>query len=135
MKTCGGSGGIAPTFLTSALDGGEWSTSRPCRFTPGKGPSGSRWMGGWVDPTKVKRIILYCRESNPGRPARSLSLYRQSCPGSCIYIYIYIYIYIHTHDVVSESSRTVIVITFSVKEDERGGQGHISASLLHQSAT
>jgi hypothetical protein len=27
--------------LTSALAGGEWSDSRPCRFTPGE---------GWVDP-------------------------------------------------------------------------------------
>jgi hypothetical protein len=35
--------------------------------------------------------------------------------------------------VLSESSWTVIVIA-SVKEDERGGQGHISASPLHQSA-
>jgi hypothetical protein len=26
------SGGIAPPFLTSALDGGQWSASRPCRF-------------------------------------------------------------------------------------------------------
>jgi hypothetical protein len=30
-----GSGGIAPPFLCSALDGGEWSTSRHCRFSPG----------------------------------------------------------------------------------------------------
>jgi hypothetical protein len=36
---------------------------------------------------------------------------------------------------VLESSRTVIVVTASVKEDERGGQGHTSASLLHQSVT
>jgi hypothetical protein len=35
MKTLG-SGGIAPPFLTSALDGGEWSASRADRFTPGK---------------------------------------------------------------------------------------------------
>jgi hypothetical protein len=35
--------------------------------------------------------------------------------------------------VVSESSLTVIV-TASVKEDERGGQGHTFASLFHQSA-
>jgi hypothetical protein len=33
MKTYGGSGGIAPPFLTSTLDGDEWSASRPCRFT------------------------------------------------------------------------------------------------------
>jgi hypothetical protein len=30
----GGGGCIAPPFLTSALDEGEWSASRPCRFTP-----------------------------------------------------------------------------------------------------
>jgi hypothetical protein len=40
METYWGSGGIAPhAFLTSALDGGEWSASRPGRFTPqGKSP-------------------------------------------------------------------------------------------------
>jgi hypothetical protein len=37
--------------------------------------------------------------------------------------------------VLSESSRTVIIVTASVKEDERGGKGRTSASLLHQSAT
>jgi hypothetical protein len=31
-----GSGGIAPPFLTSTLDGGEWSASRPGRFAAGK---------------------------------------------------------------------------------------------------
>jgi hypothetical protein len=30
-----GSVGIDPPFLTSALDGGEWKTSRPFRFTAG----------------------------------------------------------------------------------------------------
>jgi hypothetical protein len=34
------------------------------------------------------------------------------------------------YEVVSESSRTVVE-TPSVKEDERGGQGHTSESLLH----
>jgi len=37
-------------FLTSALDRGEWSASRPCRFTPGERAPGYRWMGGWVAP-------------------------------------------------------------------------------------
>jgi hypothetical protein len=31
-----GSGGIAPPHLTSALDGGEWSASRPGRFNSGE---------------------------------------------------------------------------------------------------
>jgi hypothetical protein len=37
------------TFLTSALVGGEWSTSRPGRFTPGEGAPGTHWIGGWMD--------------------------------------------------------------------------------------
>jgi hypothetical protein len=36
---------------------------------------------------------------------------------------------------VSKSSQTVIVVIASVKGDEKGGQGHCSASLFHQSAT
>jgi hypothetical protein len=44
------SGGIAPPFLTSALDGGEWSASRPGRFTPREIASGNHWTGGWVGP-------------------------------------------------------------------------------------
>jgi hypothetical protein len=31
--------------------------------------------------------------------------------------------------------QNIIVVTASVKKDERGGQGHTFASLLHQSAT
>jgi hypothetical protein len=49
MKTCGG-GGIAPPFLTSALDGGEWSASGSVRLTPGEGPCGNYWIEGWVGP-------------------------------------------------------------------------------------
>jgi hypothetical protein len=33
-----GSGGIAPPLMTSALDGGEWTASRPDRCNPGKEP-------------------------------------------------------------------------------------------------
>jgi hypothetical protein len=37
MEALGGRGGVAPTH--SALDGGEWSASRPGRaLPPGKGP-------------------------------------------------------------------------------------------------
>jgi hypothetical protein len=36
MTTCGRSGGIAPSCLTSSLDGTESSASRPCHFTPGQ---------------------------------------------------------------------------------------------------
>jgi hypothetical protein len=36
-------------FLTSALVGGDWSTSRPGRFFPGERAPGTHWIGGWVD--------------------------------------------------------------------------------------
>jgi hypothetical protein len=38
------------------------------------------------------------------------------------------------YEVLLESSWTFVVVTALVKEDERGGQGHTSTSLLHQSA-
>jgi hypothetical protein len=38
--------GITPPFLTSALDGGEWSTSRPGRFTYGETATGTQRIGG-----------------------------------------------------------------------------------------
>jgi hypothetical protein len=86
----GGSGGIAPPFLTSALDGGEWSASRPCHFTPGERAPGTHCIGGWVGPRTglddvERRKILPPPglELRPlGRPARSQSLYRLSYPGS-----------------------------------------------------
>jgi hypothetical protein len=34
--------------LTSALDGDEWSNSRPDRFTRGGKAPGTHWTGGWV---------------------------------------------------------------------------------------
>jgi hypothetical protein len=60
--------------LTSALDGGELSASRPGRFTPRERAAGSHWIGGWADPragldTVVKRKIPSPRrESNPRTP-------------------------------------------------------------------
>jgi hypothetical protein len=42
--------------------------------------------------------------------------------------------YLSIYEVLLQSSWIVIVVTASVKE-ERGGQGHTSASLLHQVAT
>jgi len=36
--------------LTSALDGGEWSASRPGRVTSRERTPGTHWIGGWVRP-------------------------------------------------------------------------------------
>jgi hypothetical protein len=40
------SGGIAPPFLTSELDGGEWLVSRPGPFTPRERVPGIHWTDG-----------------------------------------------------------------------------------------
>jgi len=48
MKTYGGVELWLYAFITSALDGGEWSSSRPGRFTPGLRAPATHWRGGWV---------------------------------------------------------------------------------------
>jgi hypothetical protein len=50
MKAYGGVYVQTHVFLTSALVRGEWSASRPDRFTPGERAPGTHWIGGWVDP-------------------------------------------------------------------------------------
>jgi hypothetical protein len=44
--------------LTSALDGGEWSASRPGRFTPRERAPGTHWIGGWVDARAVLDAVV-----------------------------------------------------------------------------
>jgi hypothetical protein len=45
-----GSVDISPKFLTSALDGKEWSVSRPGHFIPGERAPCAHWMGGRTGP-------------------------------------------------------------------------------------
>lgn len=56
-------------FLTSALGGGEWSTSRACRFNPEKerryklgGGQSRSWRFFWIK----EKICCPCRDSDPG---------------------------------------------------------------------
>jgi hypothetical protein len=80
------------TFMTSALDGGERSASRPGRaFTPGERTPGTHCTGGWVGPragldTEPREKILLplpgIEPRSSGRPARSQTLYCLSYPGS-----------------------------------------------------
>jgi hypothetical protein len=84
MKAYGGMVVEIRIFLTSALAGGEWSTSRPCRFIPGGKTPVAHWIGGWVGPRDVldavenrKFLTLPGLELRPlGLPARNQSLYR-----------------------------------------------------------
>jgi hypothetical protein len=82
-----GSGIIAPSFLTLALDGGEWLALCPSRFTTRERSPGTFWKGGCVGPVAglddvEKRNILPCRESNSGSLDHSPSLNRLSYPDS-----------------------------------------------------
>jgi hypothetical protein len=65
------------SFLTSTQERGEWTTSRPGRFIPGK-EHGTHWTAGWVDPNGGlgglwRRDLFRLRDSNPrpSNPQRS----------------------------------------------------------------
>jgi hypothetical protein len=61
------SAGIAPPFLTSGLDGGLWSASRPGRFIPEERAHSTHYIGGWVgfrtglDDVERRKILLLPR--------------------------------------------------------------------------
>jgi hypothetical protein len=44
--------------LTSALDVGERSASRPGRFTPRERAPGTHWIGGWVGSRAVLEAVV-----------------------------------------------------------------------------
>jgi hypothetical protein len=67
------------SFSTSALDGGEWSASRPGERTPG-----THSTGGWMAPRaglykeareKILSPLPGIESRSPGRPVRSQTLY------------------------------------------------------------
>jgi hypothetical protein len=90
MKAYGGFDVGVHIFLTSVPDGGEWSASRPSRFTPGERAPNTHWIGDWVDPRagldnmeKRKFLTLLGLERQPlGHPAHTQLLYRLRYPGS-----------------------------------------------------
>jgi hypothetical protein len=75
-----GSGGIAPPFLNSALDGGEWSASRTACFTLGEkspqNPLDRRLGRPQRRPRGRGKEKISCpyQESNLARPAYSTSV-------------------------------------------------------------
>jgi len=45
-------------FLTSTLDGGEWSASRTSRFTPRETAPGTHWIRGWVGTGAILDAVV-----------------------------------------------------------------------------
>jgi hypothetical protein len=95
MKAYGGVDAQSHIFLTSALVGGEWSASRPGRFTPGERAPETHWIGDWVGPRagldnlEKKFFILPGIELWPVlQPVASrYTDYAISAPITCIYLY------------------------------------------------
>jgi hypothetical protein len=57
MKTYGGVAVWMHVFLILVLVGGEWSASRPGRYTPKERAPGTHWVGGWVGPRAGLDIV------------------------------------------------------------------------------
>ena len=79
-------GTLDPTdsSLTSALEGGVWSTSRPGRFTPQEEtryPLYRRLDGSQGRSGRVRKISPPTGIRSPDRQVRNESLYRLSYPG------------------------------------------------------
>jgi hypothetical protein len=55
-------------YLNSAVHEGDWSASRPGRFTPTGEAPGTHWIGGWVDAVVMRNIPSSHCESNPRTP-------------------------------------------------------------------
>jgi len=53
--------------MTLALDVGEWSASRPGRFTPRKRAPGIHWAGGWVGPRTILDEVMMRKSPSPRR--------------------------------------------------------------------
>jgi hypothetical protein len=51
-------------WLFTALDGGEWSDSRPGRFTPREKAPGTHWIG-WVGSRAVLDAMVKTKIPNP----------------------------------------------------------------------
>jgi hypothetical protein len=90
--------------LTSALDGGEWSASRPGRFTPWERAPGTHWIGGWagsgavLDAVVKRKIPKPRRESNTTTPiVQPVAQRYTDWAITALYYYYYYYYYYHHH--------------------------------------
>jgi hypothetical protein len=86
--TCGERRYSSHSYLTSALDGGEWSASRPGRaLPPGKGPPVPTGQeAGWApEPVWTKRL----EEKSSASVADRIRHYTDcATPAPCFYIHI-----------------------------------------------
>jgi hypothetical protein len=65
MKAYFWSGGMALRILDLGTIWGEWSASRPGRFTSRKTVPGTRWIGGSVGPRADQDAVVRGKISSP----------------------------------------------------------------------
>jgi hypothetical protein len=69
MKTYGKVKVQLHAYLTSTLDEGEWSVSRPGRFTPREKASSTHSKGAGLAPEPIltvwRKVSFSCKDSNP----------------------------------------------------------------------
>jgi hypothetical protein len=66
MKKYGGSESIGPPFLISSLDVGQWSVSRPYRFTPKETSSSTQMgLGAGLDIVEKRKFLAHNRNWTP----------------------------------------------------------------------
>jgi hypothetical protein len=79
MKAYGGADILIHIFLTSEPVGGEWSASRPGRFTPGERAPVTHWIGCWVGlRTRLENVEKRKFLTLPGLELRPLELLQLS---------------------------------------------------------
>jgi hypothetical protein len=74
MKTYCGVEVYFNAFLTSALDGGEWSASCPGRFTSRERDPGTHRIGGWVGNRAVLDTVVKRKIPSPRRVSNPRTL-------------------------------------------------------------
>jgi hypothetical protein len=74
MKAYGEAEVKVHVLIILALDGSEWSVSRPGHFTSRERAPCAHWIGDWMtradlDDVEKRRICCPCRETNPDSSA------------------------------------------------------------------
>jgi hypothetical protein len=69
--------------LTSALDGGEGSASRPGSITPRERARDTHWIGGWVGPRAVLDAVVKRKIHSPHQKSNPRTLIVQPIAQRC----------------------------------------------------
>jgi hypothetical protein len=125
-----GSGGITPPYFTSALDGDEFSASRPGLFTPiGRAP-GTNWIGGYMGSGPV--WTMWRRENRLPTKTRTPNPWLSSPVNCCWFSPAKSFLVsgsVGTHDKSFVRSKTIHVFGNTLSSSTRGEVGLWESAL------